>query len=209
MRIRLDFSSMTESLIAELQSARAKMRATADDLGGEREFGPCLPIVNPPRWEVGHVAWFQEYWCLRRAEPDRYSKARSASILPNADSLYNSASVPHDSRWGLPLPSFQDTLAYREAVLSRLCERLDKGASGDDAYFARLAARHEQMHAEAFHYARQTLGYPAPAGLRSAPPVSRAGLSASAPLRTGSSPSTTRSGATASCSRLSASRGGS
>jgi iron(II)-dependent oxidoreductase len=33
--------------------------------------------------------------------------------------------------------------------------------SGDaDPYFVRLAVRHEEMHAEAFHYTRQTLGYP-------------------------------------------------
>ena len=165
---------MSASLAAELQAARARLRATADDLGDGREFGPLLPIVNPPRWEVGHVAWFQEYWCLRRAERDRHSKARSASILPNADSLYNSATVPHDSRWELPLPSFKDTLAYREAVLARVLERLDRSPDEDDAYFAQLAARHEQMHAEAFHYTRQTLGYPAPAGLPSAPPVSPA-----------------------------------
>ena len=114
-----------------------------------------LAIVNPPRWEVGHVGWFQEFWCLRQQG--------AASILPNADSLYNSATVPHDSRWSLPLPSFEETVAYRDRVLERV---LDQGA---DPYFMRLAARHEEMHAEAFHYTRQTLGYPAPAGVRSVP----------------------------------------
>ena len=38
-----------------------------DDLAGERELGPKLAIVNPPRWEIGHVGWFQEFWCLRQA----------------------------------------------------------------------------------------------------------------------------------------------
>ena len=37
-----------------------------------------------------------------------------ASILPNADALYNSATVPHDYALALPLPSFADTLAYRD-----------------------------------------------------------------------------------------------
>jgi iron(II)-dependent oxidoreductase len=126
----------------------------ADDLAGERELGPKLAIVNPPRWEVGHVAWFQEYWCLRDASEQR------ASILPNADRLYNSATVPHATRWDLPLPSFADTLAYREEVTGRLIARLQAGDA--DPYFVRLAVRHEEMHAEAFHYTRQTLGYPAP-----------------------------------------------
>ena len=109
-----------------------------------------LSIVNPPRWEVGHVGWFQEFWCLRGGSEER------ASILPNADALYNSATVPHDARWNLPLPSFADTIVYRDEVLQRVVDQL----GGLDPYFVQLAVRHELMHAEAFHYTRQTLGYP-------------------------------------------------
>jgi iron(II)-dependent oxidoreductase len=152
-----------DSLTAELRSSRERTRAIADGLGGGREFGPLLAIVNPPRWEIGHVGWFQEYWCLRRAGGGRYGAARTESIVPNADGLYNSALVPHDSRWALPLPGFDATLRYRDEVLARLLERLGERCDEDDAYFARLAARHEDMHAEAFHYTRQTLGYEAPA----------------------------------------------
>jgi len=144
-----------QALIAELHAARAHTRRVADDLGGAREFGPRLPIVNPPRWELGHVGWFQEFWCLRRG-------GGGESILPNADALYNSATVAHDERWMLPLPSFPSTLEYRDEVLRRVIERVRAGGEADLAYFARLATRHEDMHAEAFHYTRQTLGYPAP-----------------------------------------------
>jgi iron(II)-dependent oxidoreductase len=143
---------MAAELMTELLAARERLRRVADDLAGEREFGPKLAIVNPPRWEVGHVAWFQEYWCLRGG-----SEARP-SILPNADALYNSATVPHDTRWDLPLPSFAGTLAYRDEVSERLRSAVEKGEA--DPYFVRLAVRHEEMHAEAFHYTRQTLGYP-------------------------------------------------
>src|ERR1700752_3772965 len=139
-------------LATRLRAARKHTQRLVDDLAGERELGPKLAIVNPPRWEVGHVGWFQEFWCLRGGSEDR------ASILPNADALYNSATVPHGSRWTLPLPSFADTLAYRDAVLVRVMEGVEKG----DTYFAELALRHELMHAEAFHYTRQTLGYPGP-----------------------------------------------
>jgi iron(II)-dependent oxidoreductase len=151
-----------DSVTAELRSSRERTRAIADGLGGERQFGPQLAIVNPPRWEIGHVGWFHEYWCLRRTGPGRYSAGRSESIVPNADGLYNSALVPHDLRWSLPLPDFDPTLRYRDEVLVRLLERLAARCDGDDAYFARLAVRHEDMHAEAFHYTRQTLGYEAP-----------------------------------------------
>jgi iron(II)-dependent oxidoreductase len=139
----------------DLRHARARLKAVADDLRGAREWGPKLAIVNPPRWELGHVGWFQEYWCLRRGNADS-----TDSILPDADRWYNSATVPHLTRWDLPLPAFETTLAYRDAVLERVLAA--PGDSAEDRYFAGLAARHEDMHAEAFHYTRHTLGYPAP-----------------------------------------------
>src|SRR6185295_2862676 len=148
-----------ETLLAELRAARERTRLVADDLGGERELGPKLAIVNPPRWEIGHVGWFQEWWCLRDACEDR------GSILPNADRLYNSATVAHATRWELPLPSFRETLAYRDEVAARLIDRVKRGNVADPeafSYFVQLAVRHEEMHAEAFHYTRQTLGYPSP-----------------------------------------------
>src|SRR5688572_5535488 len=109
---------MSRELIAQLRPARERLPRVAGDLAGERLPGPELAIVNPPRWEVGHVAWFQEYWCLRGASEER------ASILPNADRLYNSATVAHARRWDLPLPSFADTLAYRDEVLERLIRNI-------------------------------------------------------------------------------------
>ena len=109
-----------ETLIAELRAARARTRAVADDLGGERELGPQLAIVNPPRWEIGHVGWFQEWWCLRQV---RAKPGRRFCRTPTA--LYNSATVAHATRWGLPLPSFRETLAYRDEVT----ERVDRNAS--------------------------------------------------------------------------------
>jgi gamma-glutamyl hercynylcysteine S-oxide synthase len=139
-------------LADKLRAAREHTRRLTDDLAGERELGPKLAIVNPPRWEVGHVGWFQEFWCLRGGSE------QAATILPNADALYNSATVPHATRWTLPLPSYADTIAYRDQVLERVISRVEEA----DPYFVELALRHELMHAEAFHYTRQTLGYPAP-----------------------------------------------
>jgi len=161
-----------DTLLAELRAARERTRLVADDLGGERELGPRLAIVNPPRWEIGHVGWFQEWWCLRDACEDR------VSILPNADRLYNSATVAHATRWELPLPSFRETLAYRDEVTARLIDRVQRGNVADPeafSYFVQLAVRHEEMHAEAFHYTRQTLGYPSPPMQTGPSPASNAG----------------------------------
>jgi iron(II)-dependent oxidoreductase len=146
-------------LSADLQASRENtLRATAH-FDGARLLGPKLAIVNPPLWEIGHVGWFQERWCLRARDDGSLGE----SLLPGADRLYDSSAVAHDTRWDLPLPSLAATKAYLASVLAEVLARLDdEPENGQLAYFARLATLHEDMHAEAFCYTHQTLGYPQP-----------------------------------------------
>ncbi len=157
------------TLARDLLASRARSTRVTADLDGERLFGPQLAIVNPPLWEIGHLGWFQERWCLR-LQP---SGALADSLLPGADALYDSAAVAHDTRWDLPLPDLAATRGYLANVLERVLERLAREPENDRLrYFVRLATFHEDMHAEAFHYTRQTLGYPDPLGapdIRAAP----------------------------------------
>jgi iron(II)-dependent oxidoreductase len=138
-----------------VRDARRRSLQLIDDLDDAQLLGPRLAIVNPPLWEVGHLAWFQEKWVLRRGG--------AASILAAADALYDSAAVAHDTRWDLPLPSRRETLRYAQEVEERVLARLGRpDLEADDIYFVLLAAFHEDMHGEALTYTRQTLGYPAP-----------------------------------------------
>src|SRR5437867_7991577 len=82
-------------LVEALREARQRSLDLIVDLTPEQLLGPRVPIVNPMRWEIGHVAWFQGYWVLRHF-------LGSQPIIENEDALYNSATVPHDSRWHLP-----------------------------------------------------------------------------------------------------------
>jgi ergothioneine biosynthesis protein EgtB len=149
------------ALADQLKDARRRTRALTEDLDGPQLFGPKLAIVNPVLWELGHVAWFQERWCLRL----RADESLSASLLQGSDALYDSAAVAHDARWELPLPTLGETLDYQDRVLERVLERLERDSSDPWlAYFIQLTAFHEDMHAEAFHYTRQTLGYADPVG---------------------------------------------
>ena len=148
-----------EALRHMLMAARERTLGLVSDLSGAQLLGPRLAIVNPPLWEIGHLGWFQERWCLRTAADGTVAPA----MRPDADALYDSAAVAHATRWDLPLPSLDATLAYLRSVLERVLERLGANPEdGDLAYFAQLAALHEEMHAEAFTYTRQTLGYPPP-----------------------------------------------
>ena len=145
----------SDTLLADLIRTRQRTLNLIVDLTPEQWLGPKLSIVNPPLWELGHLAWFQEFWCVRQQQ----GNAVRPSIIPNADSLYNSATVPHASRWDLPLPTPAQTLVYLNQVLEKISAR--KLEATDD-YFLQLAIFHEDMHAEAFTYTRQTLGYSSP-----------------------------------------------
>jgi iron(II)-dependent oxidoreductase len=150
----------TRELIEALREARERTLELIDDLTDEQLMGPRLAIVNPLRWEIGHVAWFQEYWILRHL-------GGLQPILSDVDCLYDSARVAHDTRWDLPLPSGTETLAYMKRVLDRVCDLDDRRRREpidgyDEAYFLHLVLFHEQMHAEAITYTRQTLCYPPP-----------------------------------------------
>jgi iron(II)-dependent oxidoreductase len=133
-----------------LRDARARTLLLVSDLDDARLLGPRLEIVNPPLWELGHLAWFQEFWTLRTARG-------RAPLVPHSDALYDSAKVAHDSRWDLPLLDRKSTLEYLETVLERSIAALQPE---DGAYFHELALFHEDMHGEAFAYTRQTLAYP-------------------------------------------------
>src|SRR3954451_1293422 len=107
-----------DPLETALRDARAHTLSLVSDLTGARLLGPRLAIVNPPLWEIGHVGWFQEYWCLRRRPDGRAGD----SILEGADQLYDSAKVHHDTRWDLPLPDIRATRAYLADVLDKVQE---------------------------------------------------------------------------------------
>lgn len=143
-------------VIAWVRDAGQRLTDLVADLDDDQLIGPRLPIVNPLIWEIGHVTWFQEIFVLRRAlgEPP---------LIGRADALWDSAAIPHDTRWQLTLPSRQETLDYVGEVTERVASRL----AGEDAtrqlgYIARYAVHHHDMHTEALTYTRQTLGYPAP-----------------------------------------------
>ena len=146
-------------LHAQLSEARERTLELVGDLSDEQMIGPRLDIVNPLRWEIGHLGYFQEYWILRHFRGE-------APTWPEGDRLYDSARIAHDTRWDLPIPSKADTLAY----IQRILERVTEGSSDygrkiggyDESYFTRLALLHEYMHAEAIAYTRQTLGYTPP-----------------------------------------------
>ena len=154
---------MTVDILAEwVRDARRRSIDVVADLPDDKMMGPPLPMTNPFLWEIGHMAWFQEKWVLRDVcgEPP---------IRSDGDALYDSSAVAHDTRWDLPLPSREETVAYMLAVRDRVVAQLRGGTPSDLlVYHVIYSVFHEDMHAEAFTYMRQTLAYTAPRRLLAA-----------------------------------------
>jgi iron(II)-dependent oxidoreductase len=146
---------LAKTLAEWVGDARQRTFALLADLDDEQLLGPRLSIVNPLLWEAGHLAWFQEKWVLRHA-------GKRPPIHRDADALYDSAAVNHDVRWDLPLLSREKTLQYLRDVRDGVLEAIDAQPTEDLRYFVQLSVFHEDMHAEAFIYTRQTLSYRAP-----------------------------------------------
>ena len=160
-----------QQLAELLRTSRAHTLALLDAY--EVALGPRLPVpqwptLNPPLWELGHIAWFQEFWLRRNQQRVRGTACepahvRTDSCMPNADALYDSSQVAHASRWGLALPDLAAVRAYLQAVSDEtlaLLAALPEPLQADDAalYFYRLVLFHEDMHAEAFVHTAQALG---------------------------------------------------
>ncbi len=144
-----------ENLREALLDARRRTLELQQDLSDQQMRVPQLRIINPPLWELGHVGWFQEFWILRHL-------LGRPPLRGDADQLWNSSAVAHDTRWGLALPSREGVLEYLREVLDRVLQALPEKLTPEQAYFCWLALMHEDMHGEAFMYTRQTLAWPAP-----------------------------------------------
>jgi iron(II)-dependent oxidoreductase len=120
---------------------------------------PYLKTINPPLWELGHIAWFAEWFVLREAQSSHPATASRNSLLSRGDDWFDSNMVGHRNRWSLDLPSPGGLKTYCHEVLDRMLDKLERTAASDEALYPfRLALAHEDMHGEALLYSLQTLG---------------------------------------------------
>ena len=145
------------ALRAALEDARDyTLQLYAHLIPEQRQF-PRLRTVNPPAWELAHVGWFQEFWCLRL----RHREAPRRARLADADALLNSAIIAHERRWELPQLTWDRVIDYLAREFADTIEALSTSAP-ERRYFFQLALLHEDMHGEALLMALQTLGLPEP-----------------------------------------------
>jgi iron(II)-dependent oxidoreductase len=127
---------------------------------------PFQPELNPPLWELGHIAWFQEYWIGRnkhRSEGTDWQIGRpqNTSLLITSDQWFDSAKVQHVTRWDQALLTRETCLTYAEQTLEQTLALLQIDAeSSSTLYFYWLVLQHEAMHLEASAYMAQALAIP-------------------------------------------------
>jgi ergothioneine biosynthesis protein EgtB len=167
------------ALAEALRETRAATLARVLDASDAAWRVPQQRGVNPVAWELGHLAWFAEFWILRGphvVRADGIVDAAGPARIAGPDELFDSARIGHAARWHAPLPSRRRVLAMLEEALEACLAAIPTAGADDDAshYFHRLALFHEDMHGEALAWLRAALAWPAPAGLESmpVPPVS-------------------------------------
>ena len=136
--------------------SRDRVLEVIADLSDDELMVPQRDTLNPFNWEIGHVAWFFEKFILR--DIDGQSPLRD-----DVDALWDSIAVFHDTRWGLPLPDRAAILDYVNRVTENTLEWFSANELTHEPWYrAWLCIHHASMHAEAFTYMRQQVGYPAP-----------------------------------------------
>jgi iron(II)-dependent oxidoreductase len=145
------------ALRAALEDARHYTRHLYVHLSETQRAFPYLATVNPPAWEIAHVGWFQEFWCLRFRNREAPLPAR----IENADAWLNSSIIAHAQRWQLPELTWERALDYLDREFADTLEALEN-STREQRYFFQLALLHEDMHGEALLMSLQTLGLPEP-----------------------------------------------
>ncbi len=147
-----------ETLLNEIAATDRRMMTLIETLEDEQLTVPYEPGINPPVWEVGHAAFFYEFFLLRRL----YG---CSPVMPGFDEVWDSFEIPHRERWSPGVvPDKNTTLAYYRRVLDETCQRLSAGSelTDEELYLGRYVVAHQCMHLESLIWCRQTLGYSAP-----------------------------------------------
>jgi gamma-glutamyl hercynylcysteine S-oxide synthase len=148
-------NEIREALISQRETTHALYRDLPSALWVPANV-PYRANINPPLWELAHIAWFQEYFALRVPEG-----LLTTSCFAEADALFDSRHVAHQARWMNAYPSREACFAFMRDSLDRTLDALNK-SSAENIHHFQLVVAHEDMHAEALAMTLVTLDLPLP-----------------------------------------------
>ncbi|MEM1295678.1 MAG: SUMF1/EgtB/PvdO family nonheme iron enzyme [Verrucomicrobiota bacterium] len=147
-----------QELLGCLDEADSRMVALIESLTDEQLDVPYERGINPPIWEMGHAAFFFEYFLLR-------ALYGGEERMPGYDEIWDSFEIPHRERWSRGVvPEKTTSFDYYRRVIDETRSHLDrsKELSGKEIYLTKYCIAHQCMHLESLIWSRQTLAYPAP-----------------------------------------------
>lgn len=117
--------------------------------------------MNPPVWDLGHLAWCAEWLVLREAHHASSALNMPPSMLNKGDVWFDHQAVSHNVLSALPKAAH--LITYKNEVLDRVLDKLSRTSNMDDSLYPyRMALAFEDMHGEYWVTLLQMLGLRAP-----------------------------------------------
>ena len=105
------------------------------------------PILSPLVWDLGHIAAYEDLWCVHRHDP-----ARPPLLHADLAALYDAFETPRAVRGDLEILGHADALSYLEDVRERTLDVLARHGAGDGTIHE-MVLRHELQHTETMRQA--------------------------------------------------------
>jgi gamma-glutamyl hercynylcysteine S-oxide synthase len=142
-----------------LADARSRTLELVADLDDEVLHRPLDPIMSPLVWDLGHIAAYEDLWCVHRLTGEPLLREDLAAV-------YDAFETPRAVRGDVELLRREEALDYLDAVRERTL-----GVMRAPHDFHELVVRHELQHTETMRQALFLGGLPggAPTGLPSLP----------------------------------------
>ena len=135
------------ALRQRFNAVRRRSVSLSEPLSEEDCCVQSMPDASPVKWHLAHTTWFFETFLLEPHEPGFAPHHPAFRMLYN--SYYNGVGEKHAraQRGLISRPSFDEVLAYRHAVDTRMGALLDAGKPELMA-LVELGLQHEEQHQE-------------------------------------------------------------
>lgn len=140
---------MTELAIARRYAeVRLRTERICAPLAPEDHVPQPVMEVSPPKWHLGHTAWFFEALVLERFDPGYRIFDAAYSYIFNSYYESQGTRVARDMRGSLSRPTVAETLAYRRHVDEAMMSLLASPLSPEAVELVELGLQHEEQHQE-------------------------------------------------------------
>lgn len=157
-----------ETMTADMAAVRARTLALVAHLPAADLERQIDPILSPLVWDLGHIAAYEDLWCVHRHVGDALLHGELAAV-------YDAFETPRAVRGDLDVLGHSGSLEYLDAVRRRTLSGLH--THGVDPVVHEMVLRHELQHTETMRQAMEVAGLlPAGDGLCAALPRSPGGI---------------------------------